>query len=294
MATLQAEVDAIQLELETGTALTDQQLYELSLVTAQESILGSIAELSKRTKARREENADATIAAAINANRANVGLSTEVRVRNEADLALAQQITTVNAAIGVTNANVTSLTQAVADGDSALATQINTVTSQVAGNTASISVLTSSVDGVLTRFAVTLNANNEITGFIQLDGSVTGSNFIVAVDNFQVAKVGTTGGDAVPVFQISTVAGVAKLTLRGDMIADGTIIARAIAAGSITADKIAVSSLSALSANIGTVTAGIIRNPANTAVFDAQNMRWYRVDGKAEIDLLNGKFKFTP
>ena len=65
-----------------------------------------------------------------------------------------------------------------------------------------------------------------------------GSSFTVAADYFKVSKIGTTGGTAVPVFSMQTVGGVPKLALRGDMNADGSIIARHIAAGSITADKI--------------------------------------------------------
>ncbi len=75
------------------------------------------------------------------------------------------------------------------------------------------------------------------------------------------------------------------------MYADGTIIARHIAAGTITADKLSVTSLSALSANLGTVTAGLIRNAADTLRFDLPNMRLFRTDGTMQLDFNNKVFE---
>lgn len=279
------------LEAAGGAGLTPQQQFELSLSTATSEVLGGYGHLLERLKTVQEQEADAVLLATIQAHKANTGLSTEVRVRVEETLALAQRIDTADAALGVTNANVTALTTAVATGDSALASQINSLSSTVAGNTASIQILTQSVDGYSTRFAVMMSAQNEVIGFISLDGDVQGSSFTVAADYFKVSKIGTTGGAAVPVFSMQTVGGVPKLALRGDMNADGSIIARHIAAGSITADKINVTSLSALTANLGTVTAGLIQNAAATLKFDLPNMRLYRTDGTMELNF-NSKLFF--
>ena len=272
------------LEAAGGAGLTPQQQFELSLTTATSEVLGGFGHLLERLQTVQEQEADAVLLATIQAHKANTGVNTEVRVRAEETLALAQRIDTADAALGVTNANVTALTTAVATGDSALASQINSLSSTVAGNTASIQILTQSVDGYSTRFAVMMSAQNEVIGFISLDGDVQGSSFTVAADYFKVSKIGTTGGTAVPVFSMQTVGGVPKLALRGDMNADGSIIARHIAAGSITADKIDVTSLSALTANLGTVTAGLIQNVAATLKFDLPNMRLYRTDGTMELN----------
>lgn len=272
------------LEAAGGAGLTPQQQFELSLTTATAEVLGGFGHLLERLQTVQEQEADAVLLATIQAHKANTGVSTEVRVRAEETLALAQRIDTADAALGVTNANVTALTTAVATGDSALASQINSLSSTVAGNTASVQILTQSVDGYSTRFAVMMSAQNEVIGFISLDGDVQGSSFTVAADYFKVSKIGTTGGAAVPVFSMQTVGGVPKLALRGDMNADGSIIARHIAAGSITADKINVTSLSALTANLGTVTAGLIQNVAATLQFDLPNMRLYRTDGTMELN----------
>lgn len=56
-------------------------------------------------------------------------------------------------------------------------------------------------------------------------------------------------------------------------VTGGLITGVSIANGTITANKLNVSSLSAISANIGTVTAGLLRNAANTAAFDLTNSR---------------------
>lgn len=293
VATLTDRVTALETDAVDGI-LTPQQAFELSLTTASSAIFGSISYLNNLLRTKHQENADATIAAAINANRANVGIRNEVAVRSSADFALAQQINAVVADLGVTDAQVVVLTQAVADGDAALGSQITSVQSSVAGNTAQIQVLIQSVDGVQTQYAVNLNNNGEVIGYIRLDGTPLGSNFVVGADNFYVGKTGTLGGTSVPVFAIQKVNGAAKIAFRGDMYADGTIVARHIAAASITADKLSVTTLSALTANLGTVTAGLIRNSADTARFDLDGMRIYRPDLKVDFDMTVPRLRFNP
>lgn len=51
--------------------------------------------------------------------------------------------------------------------------------------------------------------------------------------------------------------------ITGDLIAGLTILAANIAAGTITVDKLTVSELSAITANLGTITAGLIRDTAS-------------------------------
>ena len=290
IAALRDDVDTLLAGGGGGGSLTPQEQFELSLVTATSDVLGSLSNIYERLRSRFENDADATMLAAISANKANTGLKTEIRVRTEERLALAQQITTTSAALGVTNAQVVALTQSVVDGDNALATQITSLNSQVAGNTAQVNVIAASVNGIETRFAVQLNNNGEVTGWIQLDGSAAGSVFTVAADKFQVSQVGTTGGTAVPVFAIANVNGTTKMALRGDILANNTIFARHIQAGSITADKIAAISLAAISANLGTVTAGILRDPANKYFFNLGTGVLGTTNGRVKLDLANERF----
>ena len=113
--------------------------------------------------------------------------------------------------------------------------------------------LVASVDGVSAEWGVAIDIDGNVVGLVRLDGSLTESTFTVVADKFQVAQPGSAGGDPVPVFVIASVDGVNKLALRGDMLIDGTILAR----------HISVSSLSAITANVGTVTAGLIKSSDN-------------------------------
>lgn len=295
-------------DLETDVAAVQADNASFETIISAQDVLGSLAEVSSRVETQLEINALATINAAVEAHRGTTGVRSLVSVTDAqaaqaailalgvddlelATASMASQITSTTAALGVTNANVTALTTAVATGDAALAADINSLETNVAGNTASITTVQASVNGIATRYGVYLNAQNEVIGYLQLDGTPLGSVFTVAVDNFRVAKVGTAGGAAVPVFAIQTVNGAAKIAFVGDMIADGTITANALVAGSITADKLSVGSLSAISANLGTVTAGTIQNPAGTLIDDLANLRRYRSDGTMDIDFANKKIE---
>lgn len=264
---LQDQIDALAMVPD----MSPQHAFELSLVTRADEIIGSFAGLRERVQTRLEQNADAAMQAAIQASKANTGVRTTVRVMNEANLALAQRVDEVTADLGVTNGNVTQLTQTVADGNSALATQIDTVQSSVAGNTASIQQTIASVNGILTRYALVINAQGEQVGWFKMDGSAQGATAAFNVDFFTIGKAGVAGGNAVQPFTVGIANGVGSTVLRGEVVADGSISARTIQAGAVTADKISANSLSAISANAGTLTAGLIRDESNLYNFDMTN-----------------------
>lgn len=275
----------------TRDMMNAQADFEYGLSAAASEILGSMASIREQTRTQLQNAADAAIAAAIQANKANIGVKTEVRTRADQDLVLSERIDSISAVLDDTSADISELTQAVTDGQSSLASLIQTLQSQVGANIASIQILTQTINGVTSKFAVTVNSNNEITGFISLDGSSAGTAFTVATDAFYVGKAGTTGGTAVPVFAIQNVNGVAKIALRGDMWADGTIIARMIQAGSITADKLTVTSLASLSANLGMVRTGYIISPDGATVFDLAASKWVRADGTFVLDAAQKIFR---
>ncbi|MBA1157752.1 host specificity factor TipJ family phage tail protein [Microvirga mediterraneensis] len=101
-------------------------------------------------------------------------------------------------------------------------------------------------------YKVQINGTNGFFGGFQLIGA-TGpegqpiSEFKIATDKFLIGAPGS-GFGAEAVFSIGTRNGVGRMVLRGDFIADG----------SINANQIHVVSLSAVSANMGTLTAGVI------------------------------------
>ncbi len=231
------EVADIAIGVEPGAIgseeLDAQTAFELSLVTAVDEQLGSVSHDTQLAIDHIQEASAAAIQALIGQQQAKALVRVETTARETADSALAQQITTVATALD--------------------------------GNVAAVVVLQESIDGIEARWAVSININGEVTGLVKLDGTAEETTFDVVADKFRVSLPGTAGGGVVPVFQVSNVSGTPRLTLRGDMIADGSIAARAIS----------VTSLSAIVANIGTITAGKLQ----------------RADGKMVIDLDNKQFK---
>lgn len=157
-----------------------------------------------------------------------------------------------------------------------LVSQVDTLSTTVGGSTAELEIVKQSVQGIEARYSVTVDVNGYVTG-IELLGSGSAGSFIATVDTFLIADPTSIDGDPVYPFAIGIVDGQAKVALKGDMIVTG----------SITADKLDVTELSAIVADLGTVTAGLIRDSADTIRFDLPNMRLYRVDGKMDIDLKN-------
>ena len=264
--------------------LSAQERFELSLIFETDEVLGSLSNAVEETRRSAEKAHSAVVDAIISNQENSARVAIETRERLEADSSLASQITSVVANFNNANATITQSLQSLASVDQTLASSIDTLSTTVEGNTAQVTVIAASIDGLGAKFGVAVSANGEVLGLVQLDASaVAGSTFTVVADNFKVALPGISGGDAVPVFAIQNVNGVAKLAFRGDMFADGTI----------TAQKLNVSTLSALSANLGVVTAGLIRNTANTLRFDLPAMRLYRADGTAEINLSSKTIRFS-
>src|SRR5690606_5961642 len=98
---------------------------------------------------------------------------------------------------------------------------------------------------------------------VQLDGSASGSTFTVVADKFIIAHP-TDSGQLMTPYVVGLVHGVSTVGINGNLVVDGSILARHIAVGT----------LSAISANIGTVTAGTIRS----------------ADGKSYWNLDTGEF----
>lgn len=147
---------------------------------------------------------------------------------------------------------------------SALAAQITSAITTLNGHTTSITELLESVDGINARWGVAINVDGQIVGLVQLDGNAEEATFTVLDATFRVAR-SDAEGDPVPVFTVAEVDGTTKVVFRGDMLADGTI----------TAAKIAVSELSSIVADIGTVTAGLLKSSDNKMRID--------LDGKSIV-----------
>lgn len=165
------------------------------------------------------------------------------------------------ATAGNAKAEIAELSVVVADNELAFAQYQLEVSATFGPSFSSVNTVSEAVatlDGyAASRYSVTLDVNGYATGFelINAGGGISSTTFLTT--NFQIAAVGP-GGGAVPIFQTAFVNGVPKIALRADVYADG----------SITAGRLNVGQLSAITANIGDVTAGKIRSADNRFVID--------------------------
>ncbi len=133
----------------------------------------------------------------------------------------------------------------------------------------------------------TFSAYNDTDGTLGTTG-IDPSALLTDSDVFIIADPNDAGVTVAP-FIVGTINGVAAVGLEGSFIVDGTIRALSIIANSIGADRMAVNQLSALTADMGTLTAGKIE----TAPFPAFRVEiedaagtiyplWYGRDAKGE------------
>lgn len=126
---------------------------------------------------------------------------------------------------------------------------LGTLDSSVTTNATAITTVSGAVAAIYT---LTLDVNHFVSGY---ESTNTGSfaTFTVIANVFQVVQPGVGGGTAVPVFSIQAVNGSAKLALRGDMVADGTITTDALNALSVTTAKLAAGAVVATTIAAGAV-----------------------------------------
>lgn len=267
---LNEQLTALQLQVDQGqpAGLTEQQAFILSLVSATGVLLGSIAE-AQATAFEWAQRAARSAGLAMVRGHVDRGFGrtiviNEQTVRRTETSELAQSIQALNASLQDVEANVTVLQQAYVDGDAALAQQVTAVSTQVAGNTASVTQLQESVDGVSARWGVSISLQGHVVGLVQLDGGASGSAFSVVADKFLVALPGGEAEPPVPIFATGLVNGAPTIVLRGDVLADGAITARALD----------VDDLSAINANLGTVTAGRLQSADGKFVIDLDLKEW--------------------
>lgn len=180
------------------------------------------------------QSADASLSASI---------SSEATTRATADSALASSITSLTAAYQAADttlqANITSEASTRASADTAIASSVTTLTATVATNTANISTnatAIATVDGKLTAsYGITVDVNGRIAGLKLLSNGSTSSIEFTA-STFKVYNGTTTETP----FEIS--GGVVKIKTAN--------------VGVLTAANISVANLAALSADLGTITAG--------------------------------------
>lgn len=147
-------------------------------------------------------------------------------------------------------------------------TQITGLTGDLADVSVTVaetsSVVASIEDDVATisaQWGVAINSSTgQVLGLVRLDTVNAFSTFTVVADRFVVAHP-TSTGDTIQAFVIGQVDGVSTVGINGDLIVDGTIAARSMAVGE----------LSAITADIGTATAGVIQSADGKMVIDLNN-----------------------
>jgi uncharacterized protein YoxC len=180
-----------------------------------------------------------TLSTTVSAHTTSINTLTGDVADNTADIATnASAISTLSGSVATLSSTVSSHTSS-----------ISTLTGDVATNTANITTNTTAITTLngyaAAKYSVTLDVNGYATGFSLFNGGTSFSTATFIVDYFRVAKPGTGGGAAIPVFEIATVNGSASIAIKGTLISDGSIIARSIAARTITADKVVVGTLTA-------------------------------------------------
>lgn len=184
----------------------------------------------------------------------------EQHVRIAEDGVRAEQINTVAAYLAGTAATIETIEQAVVDGEDSVATQITNVQSQANGNSSAVQTLSEAVDGIEARWGVAIDLNGHVVGLVQLSGDASGSEFVVVADKFIIAHP-SDDEDLITPFVVGMVDGNATVGINGNLVVDGSIVARHLAVGT----------LSAIAADIGTVTAGKLQSADEKFVIDLDN-----------------------
>jgi hypothetical protein len=131
---------------------------------------------------------------------------------------------------------------------------------------ASIFTIEETIDEINGKWSLSVNENGRVTGAITLDGSQTESEFSVLANKFIVVHP-SVDGTTIQAFIVGPVAGVPTIGVNGNLIVDGTILARHLNVGS----------LSAITANVGTVTAGVMQSADGNMVIDLDN-KYIRIE----------------
>ncbi len=269
----------------------------------------AIAAADTAAKAKADAAKTAAIAAASDdaTTKANAAKTAAIADAAAKDAVLKQQAATdaqakaddaKNAAIAeareldtATNAKVTALQKTVADNQSAMATRVSTVEATASGNTARI---TSTSDAVSTQngkvqalYSIkveSISNNRKVVAGLALgaDGATGDSQLLIYADKFGLVNPQSKAFD-VP-FAVNQSAGGAKMALKGDFIADGTIHGKHIAASQTIQSPVI---------NAGTINGTTV----NSGVFNGGSINIgngnFVVDGSGNLTAKSGRFEGT-
>lgn len=166
------------------------------------------------------------------------------------------EIDTVNVEINATNSIVQTVQSEVSQLEAGLNSQGVTVTQLQSVTT----VIGNDVAAIQAQWGVAINGNGQLIGLVRLNSVDAFSTFTVVADKFRVAHP-TSAGTTITAFVIGQVDGVSTVGINGNLIIDGSILARHLTVGS----------LSAINADIGECTAGVVRSADSKMILDFDN-----------------------
>jgi len=187
-------------------------------------------------------------------------------------------------AISGLETSVTSINGSI----TAISSDVSTLSTTVGNNTTSISTNATSIDGVEANYTVKIDNNNRISGFGLLSttaGSTPTSEFVIIADKFRIVDPNSTSSAPLQPFTVTSqkIRMGTNVEINGDLVTLGTISADRISidnvtldtdgagnliiatdgvdtgqikAGAVTPTEMTVTNLAAITANLGTVTAG--------------------------------------
>lgn len=193
-------------------------------------------------------------------NKSIAGLQDSIQVRTNSDNALAQALNTLWTRIGANTALVQTGSEIVANNVGSVVTkfeQLQAVTTDPATGLVAkyaalrqeYNVTSDAVKGMAAKWSVKLDLNGHISG-LSLNAGVDAngkseSSFIVAADIF---AIGAPGRPNMVPFALDVVTGL--LSLKGSILATGTVQASALKAKTITAESGVIGDLAVTNANI--------------------------------------------
>ena len=191
---------------------------------------------------------------------------------------LTQTVSGINSTVGEHTSTLTSVTSKQTQLEqtvngfsgriSSIETTANNASSKVTEITATVNGLTTTVANKTDKGAI-ISTINQSAEAIKIQASKLEPTGYVTMTNLSTTGQTSIDGGNIKTRTI-TAAKIASGTITATQIAANTITGAKIASKTITADKISVTSLSALTANLGTVTAGSLTS--NTTISVSTNL----------------------
>jgi hypothetical protein len=123
------------------------------------------------------------------------------------------------------------------------------------------------IDSIENEYTIKLNANGHIVGFGLMVDAVS-SDFIIVADKFAVVKPGETPGTASVMFTVGNIDGNSAVGINGDLIIDGSILARNIGANEVIANAANIKDALITGAKISEATIGTLHLEDNSVSND--------------------------